>query len=225
MNKKLTLIFMILFAFIVSCSADEPTEAEVHELTVTAAKGKPVFMRFSEGVTAEDSVNVQGDSKDWHISAEDATWRFSSNSGTRAEALVSGGTGGVKVYKNVKFEDVTSIDHEGGGDWVTDKAYTWTSSGLTKNSNLNYLFTNGLKDGESTSDTYLFRFFLNLQTFKGEYPAGDFIFVIKDGTGGNYVKVQPIELTTDGEDGSSEFENRIYKFKYIMADEDGNFAG
>jgi len=188
------------------------------EITIWTMKGEPVFIRFADGVSADDMTNISASSKEWHIHAFDATWRFSANCGTSATEHATGGTGGVKVYTGVSFDDVTSVDYAGGSDWHIDEDYDYGGG----RANLNYALTKGV--GNPESDTFLFWFDSALMgSGENAYKAGsDFVFVIKDGTGGNHVKVQPVEISTDNP-GEMSFTKRKYVFKYAMADDDGNF--
>ena len=231
MNKKYYLyIIMAMFIMLISCgqnpmNADVITKADFDTIvdregiiTVLAPSKKAIYMKFTEDGVKTD---VAANSKDWHISSADATWRFSSNSGTTASKLGSAGKGGVKVYKNVDFDSITSINHIEGllGDWKEDALYNY-SDGQMVNQSLNYYLTKTLKNSTDTtsSETYLFFF---LMTGMGYVTGIDYIFIVKDGNGDNYVKIQPVGIETDGSGMS--FDNRKYMFKYKMSDSSGNF--
>lgn len=196
--------------------------------TVNAPKGEPVYIQFKMGgaVVIEDA-----SSKNWHISSNDASWRFSSNSGTTSTAANSGGNGGVKVFKGVRFNDIKNINHTVGlvnSIWEIDKLWNYNSSvsgGNINDLSLNYYLTKNLnkKDYTQLSETYLFDFNGKNMESGNAYVAGtDYIYLIKDGNGNNYVKVQAIEIRTDGSGMS--YDNRVYVFNYQLADGDGNFT-
>lgn len=199
---------------------------------VTTPARTPVCITFTEDAIEWSTERVDIQKNTWHLYAYDATWRFGSNSGTTATAEGSGGTGGVKVYKGVNFEDVTSINHTTGlvnadGNWETDKKWDYDGTALFEDLNLNYYLTDDLKTpnniGSPSSGTYLFDFTGDMSS-GSFYTAGtEFVFLIQAGTGGDWVKVQPISMETDGE--GMTFNNRVYIFKYEMADSNGDFAG
>lgn len=206
-------------------------EALKDAVTITTPGAKPVFMRFYEdSVTGENKVdiNVTPNSPNWHLTSADATWRMSSNSGTTAENFGTGGNGrgGVKVYKGVAFDDIKSINHTGGlvGDWREDQELE-TSMGLQS---VNYYLNRGANNpatanAKNPSETYLFNLRIEFMGPGGVlYEAGyNYIFIVKDGAGDNYMKIQPIEISTDGVDMT--FDNRVYMFKFEIADASGNF--
>lgn len=240
MKKRLTLIFMAsMFSLLLSCSENPMNSGLISSeefakiqseklkgtLTVWAPSAKPVFIKFENNLTTEKVTNVQSDTKNWHISSYDATWRFGANSGTTAAAYGSGGDGEVKVYELAEgetFNDIKSINHQGFSAGHKDQVFEVNGN----NQNLNYALTEGIKNGTETvaSPTYLFKFNMSGMGTGGPlYEAGSkFIFLISDGNGENWVKLQPIEITTDNP-GSMSFTERKYVFKYAMADADGNF--
>ncbi len=294
---KRIFFILVLVNFIFSCvnpayegviSPAEYEEVKLDRLKglvfPTAPRGNPSCIQFTkEGFTIVEDKS----SKDWHLYTVDASWRFSSNSGSTGVYLRSHGLGGVKVFKDVTFDSIKSISHtEGlvGGDpnyWEID--YYWDYAGfatfnhLTLNAYLTgnvvscqshspdfledpslqefielqheerhpgtdfcdccpYHLLDEYSDGvhasaehwntatDSRSETYLFEFEGTQMSSGLAYQAGSqFIFIVKDGNGKNYVKLQPIEIGTDGE--GMTYENRVYTFKYEMATEDGNFLG
>ncbi|MFI3257653.1 MAG: hypothetical protein R3Y36_05085, partial [Spirochaetales bacterium] len=222
-------IYICLLAIIFAMSCENPmyedviTQTEYDAIieregivTVYAPSAQAVYLQFTENGVEQ----VSASSKDWHIYSPDTTWRFGSNSGTTATAVGSGGTGGVKVFKGVNFYDITSINHTNGqitdlgSDFAVDETYDYNSGSMT-NLNLNYYLTKSLYNTTTTtpSETYLFWFDMASMTSGTGYLAGtDYIFIIKDGNGGNYVKIQPVQITTDGSGMS--FDNRVYLFIY-----------
>lgn len=180
-------------------------------------KDSPMFVRFGQGLTPEEMTNVEAASDAWHIHAFNSTWRFASNSGTSGTEHGTSGNGHVRVYTGMQFEDVVSIDHPGGSAWYTDEYFDYGGG----SANLNYALTKGV--GSPASETFLFWFDSSQMGSSSAYQAGsEFVFVIRDGSGDNYVKLQPIEIATDNP-GSMSFTKRKYVFKYTMADGDGNF--
>ncbi len=195
-----------------------------------APAGEPIFMKFTEsGIESAD-----GSSTDWHIGSADTSWRMFSNSGTTAVEYSSNGTGGVKVYKDINFYDVTSINQEGsvvvngldGNGWKIDEVYDYDKDGSAQqlDLSLNYLLTKNVQNTTDTtaSETCMYWFNMSgMMSGTGYNACPEYVFIVKDGTGGNYVKLQAVKITTDGSGMS--YDNRIYYMKYQMANADGSF--
>lgn len=197
---------------------------------VEAEKGSPLYLQFTQnGIKKIDTAS----SNDWHISSSDVSWRISSNSGTTATAK-----GGVIAFKDVPFDNIRKIKESSGSvtvsdnelqpltpmntTWEVDKKWTYSEGEMDAMDglSLNYYLTDRLTgNGKEESGTFLFSFQMaGMKYFGGE----DCVFIVKDGSGGNYIKLQGVEITTDNP-GSMSFTKRVYYFRYEVADADGEF--